>query len=133
MERKRIDKMTKSDMATELDTLRDDYDRLNLMHEIINFIGRMVMTVDLKKVRDYAEKVYKQSVDSWGFLYGKRDNICDMANNLAELWNTEELSFFNELMYDMLLDREPKATDGLYTMTDGMRRAFYERKKGEVA
>lgn len=133
MERKSIDKMTKSEMATELDILRDDYDRLKLMRDIMNFIGRMVTNVDLKKVRDYTEKVYKQSIDSLGFLYGKRDNICDMANNLAELWNTEEISFFNELMYDMLLDREPKATKGLYTMTDGMRRAFYERKKGEVA
>lgn len=137
-ERKNIDKMTKSEMSFELDNLRMEYDRLSIMRDIMVMVGRMVTTMDLKKIRDYVEKVYKEKVaGDWAFLYGVHDNIVDMANNLAELQNVEELQYFNILMYGMLLNREPKATEGLHTMTSGMKNILVEHlqeeKKGGVS
>lgn len=85
-ERKNIDEMTKSELAVELDHLRIAYDRMVLMQDIVVMVGRMVTTMDLWKIKDYVEKVYKDKVaGNWGFLYGVRDNIVDMANNLAKL------------------------------------------------
>jgi len=137
-ERKNIDKMTKSELAFELDNLRMEYDRMALMQEIMVMVSRMVTTMDLRKIKDYVEKVYKEKVaGDWGFLYGVRDNIVDMANNLAELQNVDELQYFNAFMYGMLLSREPKATEELYTMTSGMKNALLkhlqESEKGGVA
>lgn len=137
-ERKNIDEMTKSELKFELDNLRMDYDRLAIMRDIMVMVGRMVTTMDLQKIKDFVGKVYKEKVaGDWGFLYGVRDNICDMADNLAGLQNVEELQYFNTLMYGMLLNREPQATDGLHTMTSGMKNILVEHlqesKKGGVA
>ncbi|MCM1441884.1 MAG: hypothetical protein NC131_22130 [Roseburia sp.] len=121
-ERKKIDSMTKSEMAFELDNLRMEYDRLALMQEIMVIVGRMVTTDELQRIKDYVEKVYKESIAGrWAFIYGVRDNIVDMVNNLADLCNSGELNYFNLLMYGMLLNREPEATKGLHTVTDGMK------------
>lgn len=120
-ERKNIDKMTKSEMATELEHIRMDYDRMVLMQEIMVMVSRMVTTMDLQRIKDFTEKVYKEKVaGDWGFLYGVRDNIVDMANNLVKLQNIDELQYQNIFMYGMLLDKEPKATEGLRTVTSGM-------------
>lgn len=131
-ERKNIDKMTKSEMSFELDNLRMEYDRLAIMRDIMVMVGRMVTTMDLKKIRDYVEKVYKEKVaGDWTFLYGVHDNIVDMADKLAELQNVEELQYFNILMYGMLLSKEPRAIEGLHTMTSGMEKMLLEHLQKE--
>lgn len=126
-ERKNIDEMTKSELKFELDNLRMEYDRLAVMRDIMVIVGRMATTMDLQKIKDYAEKVYDKTVaNSWAYLYGVHDNIVDMADNLAELQNVEELQYFNTLMYGMLLNREPQATEGLHTMTSSMKSVLLE-------
>ena len=59
-----------------------------------------------------------------------------MVNNLAEMQNIEELQYFNILMYGILLNKEPKAIEGLHTMTSGMKDILVEHlqkgKKGGV-
>lgn len=133
-ERKNIDKMTKSELAVELDHLRIAYDRMVLMQDIVVMVGRMVTTMDLQKIKDYVEKVYKDKVaGNWGFLYGVRDNIVDMANNLAKLQNVDELQYMNSLMYGMLLSKEPRATEGLRTMTSGMKDMLLEHMQEQEA
>lgn len=123
--------LTKPELETELDDLRIECDRMETKQEIMDIINRIVTVSDLQKIKDYAEKVYKESMKHWGMMYGVRDNIVDMADNLAELQNFEELQFFNSLMYGMLLDSEPRATENLSTVTDGMRKSFFE-KRGTV-
>lgn len=126
-ERKNIDEMTKSEMSFELDNLRMEYDRLTLVQEIMVMVNHMVTTMDLQRIKDFVEKVYNEKVaGDWGFLYGVRDNIVDMANNLAELQNVDELQYHNIFMYGMLLDKEPKATEGLHTVTSGMNKMLLE-------
>lgn len=137
-EHKKIDEMTKSELKFELNNLRMEYDRMTLMRDIMVMVGRMVTTIDLQKIKDYVEKVYKEKVSgNWGFYYGVRDNIVDMANNLAEMHNIEELQYFNILMYGILLNKESKAIEGLHTMTSGMKDILVEHlqkgKKGGVA
>lgn len=129
-ERKKINEMTKSEMAFELDNLRMEYDRFAIIHDIMVIVGRMVTNMDLKKIKDYVEEVYKEKVaGDWGFSHGVRDNIVDMVNNLAEMQNIKELQYFNVLMYGMLLNKEPKAVEGLYTMTSGMQEILVEHLK----
>ncbi len=136
-EHKKIDEMAKSELKFELNNLRMEYDRMTLMRDIMVMVGRMVTTIDLQKIKDYVEKVYKEKVSgNWGFYYGVRDNIVDMVNNLAEMQNIEELQYFNILMYGILLNKEPKAIEGLHTMTSGMKDILVEHlqkgKKGGV-
>lgn len=125
--RKHVDEMTKAELRYELDDLRSEYDRMMLRNEIVNKIDKLVAFEQLEIVHDFVNKVYKKEIcDKFGFWYGMRDNIVDMANNLAEMQNTECLRFINHFMYSMLLDKEPSATDNLYTMTDSMRKALLE-------
>lgn len=117
-----IDKMTKSELKTELDDLRYEHEKLKVKTDIIKLLDRFVTIDELEKIRDFAEKIYKnETVKNWGFLYGMRDNIIDMADNLAEIENVDELQYLAHFMFGMLLDKEPSATDRLYTMTPTMK------------
>lgn len=135
---KHIDEMTKSELKTELDELRCEYEMLKLKSDISAICDRFVTSMELQKVKDYAEKVYKQEVvERWGFWYGVRDNIRDMADKMAELQDFDHLHYFNAFMYGMLLSDNPSATEGLHTMTDDMKKMLLkhllEEKKGDVA
>lgn len=135
---KHIDEMTKSELKTELDELRCEYKMLKLKSDISAICDRFVTSMELQKVKDYAEKVYKQEVvEHWGFWYGVRDNIRDMADKLAELQDFDHLHYFNAFMYGMLLSDNPSATEGLHTMPDDMKKMLLkhllEEKKGGVA
>lgn len=133
-QRKDINEMTKAELRCELDNMRIEYDRMTLRNDIVKLVDRMVLSMDLQKVKDYTEKIYKQEMEHWGFLYGMRDNLCDMANNLTNMQNVDELQYINHVMYYCLLDREPEATEGLYTTTDSMAKAKLEHiEKGGVA
>lgn len=137
-ERKHVDEMTKSELKTELDELRVEYDMLKLKSDISAICDRFVTSMELQKVKDYVEKVYEQEVvGRWGFWYGVRDNIHDMADKMAELQDFDNLHYFNVFMYGALLDDNPSATDGLHTMTDDMKKMLLkhllEEKKGDVA
>ena len=61
-EHKKIDEMAKSELKFELNNLRMEYDRMTLMRDIMVMVGRMVTTIDLQKIKDYVEKVYKEKV-----------------------------------------------------------------------
>ncbi len=131
---KPVDKMTLTELQNELCDLSEKYERLELMWEILKTASRVVTSTDLRKIKDYSEDVYKKDMESWGFLHGMRDNICDMADNLVKMQNVGELQRFNAFIYTILLDEAPKATDGLYTVTDGMKKVLFESMgKGEVA
>lgn len=133
-QKKDINEMTKAELRCELDNMRIEYDRMTLRNDIVKLVDRMVLSMDLQKVKDYTEKIYKQEMEHWGFLYGMRDNLCDMANNLTNMQNVDELQYINHVMYYCLLDREPEATEGLYTITDSMTKAKLEHiEKGGVA
>lgn len=123
---KDINEMTKAELKCELDNMRIEYDRMALRNDIMKLVDRMVLSMDLQKIKDYTEKIYKREMENFGFLYGMRDNIHDMADNLANVQNVDELQYFNHVMYFCLLEKEPNATDGLYTMTDAMRKALIE-------
>lgn len=123
-QRKDIDEMTKAELRCELDNMRIEYDIMTLRNDIVKLVDRMVLSMDLQKVKDFTEDIYKQEMEHWGFLYGMRDNIHDMADNLADMQNVNELQYFNHLMYFCLLDKEYKATEGLYTNTDSMGKAL---------
>lgn len=125
-QRKDINEMTKAELRFELDNMRIEYDRMALRNDIMKLVDRIVLSMDLQKIKDFAEDVYKQEMEHWGFLYGMRDNLCDMANNLTNMQNVDELQYINHVMYYCLLDREPEATEGLYTITDSMRKAVLE-------
>ncbi|MGN0340145.1 MAG: hypothetical protein ACI4D0_06575 [Lachnospira sp.] len=125
-QRKDINEMTKAELRFELDNMRIEYDRMVLRNDIMKLVDRMVLSMDLQKVKDFVEDVYKQEMEHWGFLYGMRDNIHDMADNLADMQNVDELQYFNHAMYYCLLDREPEATEGIYTTTGSMRKAVIE-------
>lgn len=138
IERKNIDEMTKSELKAELDELRDEYKMLKLKSDISAICDRFVTSMELQKVKDYAEKVYEQEVvEHWGFWYGVRDNIHDMADKMAELQDFDNLHYFNAFMYGMLLSDNPSATEGLHTMTDDMKKILLkhllEEKKEGVA
>ena len=130
-QRKDINKMTKEELRFELEDLRDEYERMTLRNDIVKLVDRMVLFTDLQKVKDYIEGVYKQEMEEWGFLYGMRDNIHDIADNLANVQNVNELQYFNHFMYLKLLDKKPKATEGLYTITNDMRKAKLEHIEKE--
>lgn len=125
-QRKDINEMTKAELRFELDNMRIEYDRMALRNDIMKLVDRIVLSMDLQKIKDFADDVYKQEMEHWGFLYGMRDNIHDMADNLADMQNVDELQYINHVMYYYLLDREPEATEGLYTITDSMRKAVLE-------
>ena len=119
--RKHIDEMTKTELKVELDDLRNEYDMMALRAEIVKMIDRMVTVSDLKKIRDFVEKVYKKEVaGTWGFWYGMRDNIVDMANNLADEQNIQELQYLNHFMFATVLQNAPDAAKGLHTVTSDM-------------
>ncbi len=127
-----INKMSKADLRIELEDLRLEHKIIKLREDIIKMINRIDATGELEKIKDFAEKQYKDSyLAKFGCLGGMRDNIQDMAENLAEIQNTKELQYFNGLMYGLLLDRDPDATDGLY-MTPGMENMLLKhlQKKG---
>lgn len=127
-----INKMSKTDLRIELDDLRREYKIIKLREDIIKMINRIDTTDELEKIKKFTEKQYNDSyLANFGYLSGMRDNIQDMAENLAEIQNINELRYFNGLMYGLLLDREPDATDGLY-MTPGMESMLLKhlQKKG---
>lgn len=133
---KNIDTMKKSDLAFELDNLVDDYNRLVLIHEITELVNRLPLITDLEAVKEAVQKIYSNSLKTWGFLFGTHDNIVDMANNLLESQNAVALSNMNKLMYTFLLhvDDTPEATEGLYYTDAGMKDSllkYYEKKKQE--
>lgn len=135
-ERKDIDDMTKSELKFELDKLRSEYDKLKLKDEISAICDRFVTSMELQKVKDYAEKVYKQEVvERWGFLYGVRDNIHDMTDRLLETQDFDSLNYLNVFMYGMLLQKNPVVVEDLCTMTDDMKKMLFkhlleEKKEG---
>lgn len=132
--RKHIDEMTKSELKFELDNLRDEYALLKVKTDIIKLLDRFVTVDELDKVKNYAEKVYKQeTLKHWDFFFGMRDNIHDMADNLVEMQNVEELQFFATLMYGSLLDKEPKAIEGLYSTNETMQKMLLEHLMSEKA
>ncbi len=125
--RKHVDEMKKEELKFELENVRYEYDKMLLKAEIVKMLDRMVTTDELKQIKDYVEKIYKNDIaGDWGFLFGVRDNIVDMVNNLADKQKAEELQYFNQFMYRMLLERESNATEGLYTVTNGMEKALLE-------
>lgn len=132
--RKHVDEMTKSELRFELDDLRVEYEFLKVKTDIIKLLDRFVTVDELNKIKDYAEKVYKQeTMKDWGFFYGMRDNVHDMADNLVEMQNVEELQYFATLMYGLLLDKEPKAIEGLYSTNETMQKMLLEHLMSEKA
>lgn len=132
--RKYIEEMTKGELKREVETLRYEYDKLRIKEDIVKMLDRIVTNSDLELIRDYVEKIYKKELEkNWGFFYGMRDNIVDMANNLVEVQNVKELQYLNHVMYYMLLDSEPNAVEGLYTMTDGMKKELLKHLMGQKA
>lgn len=132
--RKHINEMTKSELRFELDNLRVEYEFLKVKTDIIKMLDRFVTVRELNKIKDYADKVYKQeTLKNWGFFYGMRDNIHDMADNLAEMQNIEELQYLATLMYGLLLDKEPKATEGLCSTNETMQKMLLEHLLSEKA
>lgn len=121
--RKDINEMTKAELRCELDNMRIEYDKMALRNDIVKLVDRIVLSWDLQKIKDFVEDIYKQDMEHWGFLHGMRDNIHDMADNLVNEQNVDELQYYNHLMYFGLLDREPNAIEGLYTITDSMAKA----------
>ncbi len=109
----------------ELEEIKDEYDLIKAKEEAKKYIDRLICISEVNKVKDYAEKVYKDNMEKhWGFFYGMRDNIHDMADNLADMQQIDKLQYFNLLMYGILLNNEPRATEGLHTMTQPMNEAL---------
>lgn len=132
-QKKDIDEMTQAELRYELDNMRIEYDRMTLRNDIMKLVDRMILSTDLQKIKVCAEKMYKQEMKDWGSLYGMRDNICDMADNLADMQNVNELQYFNHFMYFKMLDEKPEATEGLYTITDSMAKAKLEHVEKDGA
>ena len=125
-QRKNINEMTKRELTLELDDMRDEYDRLTIINDIIKIVNRIALISDLQKVKAFTEQIYKQEMEEeWLYsIYGMRDNIHDMADNLVVEDCREELLYYSHLMYGFLLDRVPEATEGLYAITDEMRKVL---------
>lgn len=115
----------------ELEKANDECELMKAKEEVKEYIDRLVTIKSVNKAKEYVEKVYKEQMKTWGFLFGMRDNIVDMANNLADLQNVNELQYLQHVMYCMLLDREPNAIKGLHTTTDGMDKALLKHLKKE--
>lgn len=115
----------------ELEKAKDECELMKAKEEVKEYIDRLVTIKSVNKAKEYVEKVYKEQMKTWGFLFGMRDNIVDMANNLADLQNVNELQYLQHVMYCMLLDCEPNATKGLHTTTDGMEKALLKHLKKE--
>lgn len=114
----------------ELEEIKEEYDLMKAKEETKKIIDRMVTINEVEKIKSYAEKIYNQSIaGDWAFLYGMRDNIHDMTDNLADEQNWEQLQFFNTFMYGVLLDQEPNAVKNLHTLTGGMKEIFFENAK----
>lgn len=111
----------------ELEEIKEEYDLMKAKEETKKYIDRLICIDDVNKAKDYAEKVYKDVMDKhWGFFFGMRDNIHDMADNLADMQQIDKLQYFNLLMYGVLLNDEPKAVEGLHTMLQPMKDLLLE-------
>ena len=125
---KDIDKMSKNELRFELDTLRDDYRHLESIVEIIRILLKLPTYIELEQVKSKAEAVYKKSMDSWGFLFGLRDNIIKMAETLAEKREVEELKQENMLMFYGVYDTVPEIIDDIPFITDEMKNHCFEQE-----
>lgn len=111
----------------ELEEIKEEYDLLIAKEQAKQFIDKLVTIDEVNSIKDYAEDVYKNSItDTWGFLYGMRDNIHDMTENLAKVQDYQKLQYFNTLMYGILLEHKPNIVDGLYTMSKPMKDILLE-------
>lgn len=137
LERKNIDEMTKAELKTELEDLRNEYDSLEIKNDIVKMLDRMPTSIELQEIRKCVEKVYKKStVEHWGFLNGVHDNICDMADNLLEVRDFNTLNYLNVFVYATLLHDNPTATEGVKTITGDMEKLLLKHlmaEKGGVA
>ena len=128
-----INKMSKSDLRFELDNLRIEYEHMMLQKEIYKLVDRIASINALQEIKEFVEKIYEKKVtNNCIYTQGARDNIVDMADNLLKTLNWQQLKYFNEFMYGMLLNSEPSATEGLYNITPNMENMLLKhlQKKG---
>lgn len=124
---KDIDKMKKSELQDELTKLQLKYRRMVLVNEICDTVSRLVTTIDLEKAKTAIDEIYKESMESWGFLYGVRDNIVKMADMAVDQYNVDALNYLNIFMFLKFLDEMPEMVQELPNVTEYMLKCYYER------
>lgn len=124
---KDISKMTKPELQAELGDLMLKYERMILVNNICDTVSRLVTTIDLEKAKTAIDEIYKESMETWGFLYGARDNIVKMADMATEQYNADALNYLNIFMFLKMLDEMPEMVQKLPNMTDYMIKCYYER------
>lgn len=137
--REHVDKMKKDDLRFELEALREEYDVLMLKQELHRMIDRIDLASDLREVRDYTEKAYKRFTGKWKNLYGCRDDIVAMTDNLASKLHADKLAYFSHFMYASLLhdgnegdEKCLEALQGLPYISDVMKRDHYEYSQAKL-
>ena len=119
--------MTKSKLQYENEELRDELEFIKVKEEIKKMVDRMALIDDLNEIKEKVEKVYNKSIaGEWHRLFGMRDNIHDMVDNLSDKMDFENLQYFNHYMYYKLVNDNSDAIKGLHTMTKDMKLYFLE-------
>lgn len=119
----------------EFELMKDEYEIIRVKEETKKCIDRLVCIDEVNKVKSFVNKIYNDDMEKhWGFLFGMRDNIHDMADKLADMQDWNRLQYFNLLMYGVLLEEVPSAVDGLHTMSKPMKELLLEKlmKVGDV-
>lgn len=125
--------MTKTELQYENEELRDELEFIKVKEEIKKMVDRMVTIKDLNEIKEKVEKVYNKSIaGEWRRLYGMRDNIHDMVDNLSRQMDFEKLEYFNHFMYYKLLYDNSDAIKGLHTMTKDMELHLLKNLQKEV-
>ena len=98
-----LDTMTREELDFELSESRDELERFYLFHEVLGYVMKFETISEMKAVRDFCKILYEgQYLKNWGFLYGARDNICTIADNLADSQQVDLLNRFAAAMIDIL-------------------------------
>lgn len=124
--------MTKSELQYENEELRDELEFIKVKEEIKKMVDRMVTIRDLNEIKEKVEKVYNKSVaGEWKNLFGMRDNLHDMVDNLSEQRDFEKLQYFNHCMYYALVNDNSESIKGLHSITKDMKLKLLEHLQEE--
>lgn len=135
-ERTPVYEMKKADLMSDLEMMRDDYDKLMLKQELHRMIDRIESVSKLQEVRDYTEKAYMDFANSWRSVFGCRDDIVFMADYLAERLDSDGLVYLSHFMYGKVLDdgdnKDREFLRSLPYVSDMMKKWHYETPQAKL-
>ena len=95
-----VEEMSGDECRTELDELRDEYEKLQLIDQIETLIRKLPTAIELRKALEATREVYEEAANNWQFLYPVRDNIVQIANNFTDDLRHQELNMLCAAMID---------------------------------